>query len=831
MKKPLHSNTFSHFFLLASPTITFILGLFITLFATYFVYSTAYEKEYIEFETATQSVLDKSTSYVDLHTGLLYAVRSFVLQNQDLTQEEFAAYVKEFPLGEIYGGLQSIGYSKMYTKAELSQLPENIPFTPNVEQSEHHVVLVAESPSSISHSDVGYDLFTDPIKKKAMERARDTGTVTISSILNLTRDVDGVVTPGFVLFLPVYSTSVVPPGVDTRRESLEGYVYISIQTNEFFMQAFESRPPEGASFTISDRSLQQEKNILFQWKGENESHPKFRFSQTVSVLGADWFFEFSSRASSASMANWWFSPMVLGVGLVLTYSLYLTTRYQVGARIRAEASEYELSESKRELEASEQRLKMLVEGVKDYAIIMLSPKGQILSWNSGAHSMLDFTESEAIGQPYTMFFLEKKRRKNDNPELREAVQEGRVNFERNFIQKSGMTIWVSGVINALYDGRKKLRGFALIARDTTTRMLTENELQRSKALNEAILASLPAHLAVLDSSGNVLQSNKSWKSLMKQIHKEKPGLALYEENLLDWWRYQIIKANSKIDQIVRGIIQVQKGRKKSYTSEVGMTIKGKQVWFLLQVKALQHTDDGVIISLTDITIRKRLEKQKDEFMSIASHELKTPITSVKSYAQVLKRIFSDLKDKKSTALLDKMDVQLDKVTKLINDLLDITKIESGILQFNNETFKFDLLVKEVVDLVQMSASKHTFEVHLNADYTVYGDRDRIGQVISNLLTNAVKYSPEADTVVITTKKVGSAVECSVQDFGIGIPKEKQERLFEKFYRVTDMYPNTFHGMGLGLYIAKKIMMRSGGKILVKSKAGKGSTFTISLPIK
>lgn len=238
--------------------------------------------------------------------------------------------------------------------------------------------------------------------------------------------------------------------------------------------------------------------------------------------------------------------------------------------------------------------------------------------------------------------------------------------------------------------------------------------------------------------------------------------------------------------------------------------------------------DGITL---DITAQKILERQKDDFISIASHELKTPVTSLKAYTQVLQLLLKKNKTQDFGKHLSKMDGQLDKLTDLIGDLLDVTKIESGRLQFNLSTFDFDTLVDEARDTLQLTTDKHTLIVDGKSNTKIYGDKERIGQVITNLITNAIKYSPHSDKVIITPSKENETVKLCVQDFGVGIPKSKQDKVFERFFRVSGPNTQTFPGLGLGLYISSEIIKRLGGRIWVEESSKKGTLFCFVIPIK
>ena len=240
--------------------------------------------------------------------------------------------------------------------------------------------------------------------------------------------------------------------------------------------------------------------------------------------------------------------------------------------------------------------------------------------------------------------------------------------------------------------------------------------------------------------------------------------------------------------------------------------------------------NGIIANYRDITDRKALEHQKDEFIGVASHELKTPVTSIKAYTQILEEGFSKRKDKNSAELLRKLNVQVDRLTTLIKDLLDFTRIEGGALKFRMETYELNDLIEEVTEEMQRSALKQIIIKKLDRSVDLTGDRYRTSQVITNLLSNAIKYSPESKKIIVSTKVNKVDVIVSVHDFGIGIEKKLLSKVFDRFFRVTESSLNTFPGLGLGLYIAAEIIKRQSGKIWVESKLGKGSIFSFSLPL-
>lgn len=259
----------------------------------------------------------------------------------------------------------------------------------------------------------------------------------------------------------------------------------------------------------------------------------------------------------------------------------------------------------------------------------------------------------------------------------------------------------------------------------------------------------------------------------------------------------------------------------------------QKFWFNFTYKPLKNADGNVYAILhaaIDVTKQVHLQQQKDEFLGIASHELKTPVTSIKAYAQVLERMIRNEGDDKKADMVRKMDIQLNRLTGLIGDLLDVTKIQSGKMTFNPIKFDFDLLLKDIVEEMQHITSQHHINLSLQSNTAVFADKERIGQVITNFLSNAIKYSTDANSIDVISFVDGDEVILSVRDYGIGISNELQHLVFDQFYRVGGNLQHTYPGLGLGLYISAEIIKGEGGRIWVESEEGNGSSFYFALKI-
>lgn len=359
----------------------------------------------------------------------------------------------------------------------------------------------------------------------------------------------------------------------------------------------------------------------------------------------------------------------------------------------------------------------------------------------------------------------------------------------------------------------------------TIDMFIDQEADQRRRL-EAIIQQLPVGVIIANSAGQAVQVNQRVEAILgvkiplgSQLHGERVVNAYERDKPVDPTKTLLEKALST-KKVVTG---------KEYAIKRG---DGKPVYIQVSASPILNGEGKVIAAaqiIYDITQQKQMEQLKDEFIGIASHELKTPLTSIKGYTQILERIIQDMGNEKATQYLARTNRYIDRLSSLIGDLLDVSRIQAGKLEFNYEEYDFDRMLKESIESFQPFTEKYKIIKKGSTKKKVHGDRSRTEQVITNLLSNAIKYSPDSDKVVVSVRNGGDWITVAVRDFGIGIPKSKQKNLFKRFYRVEDI-SQKFSGLGIGLYISSEIINRQGGKIWVESDEGQGSTFYFNLPI-
>ncbi len=224
-----------------------------------------------------------------------------------------------------------------------------------------------------------------------------------------------------------------------------------------------------------------------------------------------------------------------------------------------------------------------------------------------------------------------------------------------------------------------------------------------------------------------------------------------------------------------------------------------------------------------------LDQRRDEMIAMIGHELRTPLTSIKGFTELLEKRAKTLKDQKILDYAFLMHIQTERLIQLVRDIMDTSKIRTGKLVLSKVPFDLNGLLTETVKSLQPLTKKHTIARKTSGRLVIFADRGRINQVITNLLTNAIKYSPGKSKIIVTIRQTDDKVIVSVQDFGIGINPNQKERIFDPFYQGSNRL-ELGRGLGPGLYISSQIVRLHHGRIWVESVVGKGSTFYFSLPL-
>ncbi|QQG43887.1 MAG: PAS domain-containing protein [Candidatus Roizmanbacteria bacterium] len=360
--------------------------------------------------------------------------------------------------------------------------------------------------------------------------------------------------------------------------------------------------------------------------------------------------------------------------------------------------------------------------------------------------------------------------------------------------------------------------------------LWREDKEKLEALNKKItniLESITDAFFALDNDGKFVYYNKQAENLLEIGRQNIIGKSVWDEfpEIIDSEFYQkYFRAVATKEPII--FEKYYSPLKKYFEIHAYPSSEGLSVYFN-DITRRKKIEDKLRISINE---QKQLDRVKDEFIGTASHELKTPVTTIKAFTQLLQKILSKNDNPSVILYLNKMAFQVNRLKGLINDLMDVSKMQSGKIEYIYKNFEVNELVKETTEDIQAATSTHKIIIEGKAGCMFYGDRYRIRQVLNNIITNAIKYSPKADKIIIKESCNQDEITIEVKDFGIGIPAQETKKIFGKFYRIPNK-GERFEGMGLGLHISSEIIKHHKGKILVKSKEGAGSKFVITLPAK
>lgn len=479
-----------------------------------------------------------------------------------------------------------------------------------------------------------------------------------------------------------------------------------------------------------------------------------------------------------------------------------------------------LKETINTLRLAEERcavLNSIVESSDD-AIISKDLNGIITSWNTSAQRIFGYTPAEIIGQ--SIMKLIPGDRIDEETHILNQLKKGiRVDhFETRRWRKDGSLVDVSLTISPILSEDGIIIGLSKIARD-----LTAN--RKAEVVSERLSA-------IIDSSDDAIVSKDlnsivtSWNDSAERIFGYTAAEMIGESIL------KIIPPD-RLSEEPRILSQLKQGIRVDHFETVRMKKDGTLIYVSLTISPIKDRN-GDIVGLSkiarDITENKLMEKKKDEFIGFVSHELKTPLTSLRSYVQIALHQSRKQELDFITNALSRADIQTKKMEKMISDFLNISRFEEGKMQLELNRFDIVSLIKNCIEDASIVSARHLISYGGIAECFVNGDQEKLSLVMTNLLGNAQKYSPEKGNITVGCQNSGNNIMISVKDEGIGISTADQKRLFQKFYRVSNEQTRFISGFGIGLYLVSMILDLHGSTISVESCPGSGATFSFQLPI-
>jgi PAS domain S-box-containing protein len=504
---------------------------------------------------------------------------------------------------------------------------------------------------------------------------------------------------------------------------------------------------------------------------------------------------------------------------------------------------------------SEEQFGLLVSAVRDYAIFMLDAQGHIASWNLGAQLIKGYQADEIIGKHFSVLYPPEDRVAH-KPErgLQISAAEGVYKEEGWRVRKDGSYFWASVVITAIYSDTGELVGFGKVTRDLTERKRAEEALRQSEERFRLLVSQVRDYaIFMLDTQGCIV----SW-NLGAQLIKGYRADEIIGQHFSVFYPSEDRDAH-KTERILE--IAVEKG----VYEEEGWRVRkdGSHFWASVVITALRD-DNGVLRGFgkvtRDLTDRKRVEdaqrqlqeqrvqvareqaaraqaeanvRIRDAFLSATAHELRTPVTSMFGYAELLKRRFDrgDFTTERMQKPVHAIVTQAQRLNRLTTMLLDLTWLEHGNVGLDCQLIDLRLIIERVLQELQVLTDQHTIVLDVPASPLILeADELRLEQVLYNLVQNAIKYSPEGGEITVMAQPEGQQAVITVTDEGVGIPAEDIPQVFERFHRATNISQIHISGLGLGLHLVKEFVTLHGGTVDVQSVVGQGSRFRVILPL-
>jgi PAS domain S-box-containing protein len=764
----------------------------------------------------------------------------FFSASERISRKDWQIYVASLGLDENFPGIQGIGFSKHLRRADLERHIRQIRsegfadyrVTPDGSRPEYTAIMYLEPFNARNRRAFGFDMFSEPSRHAAMVQARDTGKASISGNVVLKQETENDVQSGFLMYLPLYQKGGNPETLQQRQNALLGYVYSPFRMNDLMRGILgeEDLTPE-IDLEIYDGAEVSEKTLMYDddriMHGKNEKKRRL-FNTIRPMLVADHMWtlaitstpSFEARIDSAK-------PMIIGLsGIVISFLFFVVAWSLATNRARAQTLASNMIAA---LNLQEGLTQAIVDKAAD-GIITINESGEILSFNNTAKRIFGYDSEEVLGKNINILMPEPYHSAHDaylmnylTSGQQKTIGTGR---EVSGMRKNGEVFPMDLAVSEVKQ-TGKIRMFAGIVRDISGRKQAEEKLRHSEERFDLAIRGANDGLWDWDMRSNISYHSPRWNAMLGYPEVETSGPSGDWLKLIhpDDMAYVTSEVNKYIDEC-----------QPYYRTEYRMRHKdGHYVWILSRGIA-QRDEFGIPYRMvgiySDISKQKQMDSMKSEFVSTVSHELRTPLTSIRGSLGLVVGGVSGALPEQAKGLIDIAYKNTVRLLSLINDILDIDKIQSGKMDFNSKPQALMPLIEQVLAGNDGYAEQYQVKFNLLSalpDAMVNADGDRFMQVMSNLLSNAAKFSHAGGTVDIAVTRQKKYVRIAVIDHGVGISAAFHDRIFDKFTQADSSDTRHKGGTGLGLNISKAIIEMMQGEMGFESAAGVGTTFYCLLP--
>ncbi|CAN5297236.1 hypothetical protein BH09BAC2_BH09BAC2_04160 [soil metagenome] len=491
---------------------------------------------------------------------------------------------------------------------------------------------------------------------------------------------------------------------------------------------------------------------------------------------------------------------------------------------KREKENIELEAISNSVKQASQYARSLIEASLD-PLVTISPEGKITDVNEASVKATGVPRLQLIGTDFSDYFTEPQKAREGYKQVFE--KEYVSDYPLTIHHKSGQLTDVLYNASVYKDAKGNVLGVFAAARDVTAQ---KKASKYAESLIEALAESEKQFRNMMETIPQIAWTNNTDGEVTFYNQRWYDYTGLNYDTSMGWGWLSVVHPDD-LQSTLDAYKLILKNNVGGEFQNKKIRADGMGRWHLIRLMPIKNEEGKVQLwtgTATDIHELRLLQQQKDDFISIASHELKTPITSLKTSLQLLNRIKNEPASDMLPNLIEQANKSLEKVIALIKYLLDASNVNEGQLRLDQKLFKLSHVINECCHSINIES---TFNIITEGDMElqVYADAERINQVVINFVTNAIKYAPESKEIRIRIEKANDLAKVSVLDKGPGIPSEKLAHLFDRYYR-ADNSGSQYSGLGLGLYISAEIIKKHGGQMGVRSELGKGSTFWFTLPV-
>jgi two-component system, OmpR family, phosphate regulon sensor histidine kinase PhoR len=462
----------------------------------------------------------------------------------------------------------------------------------------------------------------------------------------------------------------------------------------------------------------------------------------------------------------------------------------------------------------------LFHNAQQNTVLLINTDGMITAVNDAFTKAFGFREHDIIGSYIGVLFTEEDQMKGKpEKELKEVLATGQGADNNYLVSNNGKLIWVSGE-SVLVKSDSGQSSILKIIQNIHQQKISELALQSLNEFNESILSSIEDVVLVLDKHMKVVKANKAFTNI-------------FNINQPDFERVNFAELISPYDifEEVKNNIQHAISSKKSF-SNVALEIEtssGDKRIFDVSGGAMQHADweDNVLVVIHDITAHKQVEREREDVIGFVAHELRNPLANLVLCNEIMSEAIKENNHEEILDMLQRSKNNVSRLNKMIAELYDATRVNSGNLVLDISSFDFAAMIREAIETIQVLQPAYNIVVNGDGNVWVKGDRYRLIQVVTNYLSNGIKYSNGKTNVTLTIEHNDETVTVSVRDEGLGISKKQLPFIFERFFRAENT--RNLEGIGLGLYLCRQIIFAHKGRVWAESEEGNGSTFYFSIP--